>query len=628
MSLANIDEWLQDFLDIQVDIMNANVDDLEATVNFIRDSYIVQSNDDLQSLVENFVLAAKCRTVKIPIIASLLNGVRESLGERGDILVHFAFKMLFPKRTSTFERSRLAFIRELYEVNFFTLEKIKQGFERLNRGVNDVRKDIVNESASNDIHMYLFGLAIYFGPVLEENAPEIWAEIMEALDWFKDKSTRDLKKLVTELENAKKNNWELWRQHFDKEFGQQTLRGAISRDDDELMGLILSRGSESVDQHLPDMILEPCDALQNGPTLIQTCAYYGAVKCFKYLLLHEVNLAQKDRVGRTVQQFAILGGSLQIVRLLEQQSLSLDQTIDNAIEMHQMEIFEWLDEQEPIEHVEPHLMTAVMCNNIAVLVHYKEKGVDLGRYAVRLLKQAYVQGYKETIFCLLHEVLVNELPFYVIDVDECLRVGAGEARLDCIKALVENFENDPNTASDGWPALHTAARDGRLGLVKYLTTIPDIDINYSTSSAGTALHQAAKKGRVKILQHLLSCPGINVNAVDSRFRTPLHIAAEWKQFEIAKILLNTPGIDIYAEDGVSFTFIMEPCFLTPLLSSRHLTSSILCSMTLLSTSIISVIMVFLLHLYDPSSHGASHRKPRSCYETAAPGRCRSYYAYV
>ena len=205
MSLANIDEWLQDFLDIQVDIMNANVDDLEATVNFIRDSYIVQSNDDLQSLVENFVLAAKCRTVKIPIIASLLNGVRESLGERGDILVHFAFKMLFPKRKSTFERSRLAFIRELYEVNFFTLEKIKQGFERLNRGVNDVRKDIVNESASNDIHMYLFGLAIYFGPVLEENAPDIWAEIMEALDWFKDKSTRDLKKLVTELENAKKN---------------------------------------------------------------------------------------------------------------------------------------------------------------------------------------------------------------------------------------------------------------------------------------------------------------------------------------------------------------------------------------------------------------------------------------
>ena len=61
-----------------MDIRYANAYDLQATVNSIRDSYIVKTNDDLQSLVENFVLAAKCRTVKIPIIASLLNGVRES----------------------------------------------------------------------------------------------------------------------------------------------------------------------------------------------------------------------------------------------------------------------------------------------------------------------------------------------------------------------------------------------------------------------------------------------------------------------------------------------------------------------------------------------------------------------
>ena len=149
------------------------------------------------------------------------------------MLVHFAFKRLFLKRNVlTFERPLLALIRELCDVKFFTLEKIKQGFERLNRGVSNARKDIVNESPSNDIHMSLFGPAVYFGLVLEENASDIWAEIMEALDWFKDKSSWDLKKLASELANAKKNDLELLRRHFDTKILLNTPGIDIYAEDD------------------------------------------------------------------------------------------------------------------------------------------------------------------------------------------------------------------------------------------------------------------------------------------------------------------------------------------------------------------------------------------------------------
>ena len=567
MSLADAASWLDEFIDIQTAIMNITEEDIETTTWLIRDSYITKSDGDLKSLVQNVLLAVERRPGQINILAKLLTSVQQLETDYSEKIAAFTFKLLFPKfSVLTVERSRLAFIRELYETGFFNIDKIKSGFNRLHQGACAVLKDI-SESSYNDIHLYFFELAIFFGPILETKAPELWQEILTTLNMFEGKSTRALRKIVSEFESVKADNWKLWKEHFDPNLKQQTIHHAIETDNVELFAVLLGRSQTDLEQTLPDTIIEPCDELKNGPTLAHVCACYGAVNCFKHLQLQGVDLKKTDDIGTSPSKFAMFGGSLEIVRIIQQLGVAMDDAIDYAIELHRMEMLQWLDEQQPNrteKKVSNSLMVAVMHNNISALAYFKETGVDLGKFAIDLLKKAYDREYKEVIFFLLHEVMSNEIPFYAMDVNQCLRASVVEAGIDCIRVLIENFEYDPNTAPDGWPALHKAARNGRLEAVKYLTSVPYIDINYSSVSAGTALHQAAMKGREKVVKHLLSCPGIDVNAVDSRFRTPLHVAAECEELEIAKLLLAHPGVDPFAEDSVSFTFIMEQRFLTPL----------------------------------------------------------------
>lgn len=75
-------------------------------------------------------------------------------------------------------------------------------------------------------------------------------------------------------------------------------------------------------------------------SLISYCAFRGAVKCFKYLLM---NNAKMDEF---IISNAIKSGSTEIIRLLEQKGYKV--TIDNiecAIQFHQIEIYDWLQEQ-------------------------------------------------------------------------------------------------------------------------------------------------------------------------------------------------------------------------------------------------------------------------------------------
>jgi hypothetical protein len=39
-------------------------------------------------------------------------------------------------------------------------------------------------SAENEVHLYLYELEIYFGPLLERELPSLWAEVQESLQWF------------------------------------------------------------------------------------------------------------------------------------------------------------------------------------------------------------------------------------------------------------------------------------------------------------------------------------------------------------------------------------------------------------------------------------------------------------
>jgi ankyrin repeat protein len=125
------------------------------------------------------------------------------------------------------------------------------------------------------------------------------------------------------------------------------------------------------------------------------------------------------------------------------------------------------------------------------------------------------------------------------------------ARGESVPTMRFFFEHTPadvNWVVDGWRPIQIAARNGSLGLVKYLASLPGVNLNEPTEQGGLALHQAAAGGHADVVAFLLTLDGIDINARDTKGNTALHWAARWSQLDITRILLDCPGIDTAATD--------------------------------------------------------------------------------
>ena len=82
--------------------------------------------------------------------------------------------------------------------------------------------------------------------------------------------------------------------------------------------------------------------LRNRPPLISVAAFFGAVKIFRYLIMQGVDLGDLDSLGTSVVTFAVAGGNMNILQLLDEHGVSFDGALFTAAEAGNYEVFMWL----------------------------------------------------------------------------------------------------------------------------------------------------------------------------------------------------------------------------------------------------------------------------------------------
>ncbi|XP_006366327.1 ankyrin repeat-containing protein At5g02620-like [Solanum tuberosum] len=120
---------------------------------------------------------------------------------------------------------------------------------------------------------------------------------------------------------------------------------------------------------------------------------------------------------------------------------------------------------------------------------------------------------------------------------DALHIAAKQGDLDMVKVLMEAHPELSMTVDiSNTTALHTAANQGHIEVVNYLLEAESSLATIAKSNGKTALHSAARNGHLQVVKALLNKePGI-ATRMDKKGQTALHMAVKGQNLEVVEEL--------------------------------------------------------------------------------------------
>ncbi|OHT04803.1 hypothetical protein TRFO_27663 [Tritrichomonas foetus] len=183
-----------------------------------------------------------------------------------------------------------------------------------------------------------------------------------------------------------------------KEISEQSILGFLIEDNVTSLQEEVSNGLD-VNQQFFWILGDLPDILTNSPPLISVAAFHRAVNCFNYLTKEGADIHKLDEMETPISNFAVAGGNMEIIQILDQHGVDFSKTLKIAAEYGHFEIFIWifqnkgLDLQERDQYNRTFLHIAAAGGNTQLVKFLIEKGLDVNG----------IDGVFIIIFKLFHE---------------------------------------------------------------------------------------------------------------------------------------------------------------------------------------------------------------------------------
>lgn len=213
----------------------------------------------------------------------------------------------------------------------------------------------------------------------------------------------DISQYISKIHIFSANNWKIHHQETTKGLHLSKIAICLINDDVETLQTFAS-GDFNLNQTIPPYIFQRSPLLNHYPTLIQYSAFHGSLNCFKYLLTNGALLDLKDADGMNLIQYAIMGGNIEIIRIIEQNNCSFNGAGQMAALYHHHKIFDWISLTKDINYTEPTgrigsiLSQCIFSNNIRIFLLCYEKGFDPNSeiYVYLLLFLVFISFFRNT----------------------------------------------------------------------------------------------------------------------------------------------------------------------------------------------------------------------------------------
>ena len=144
---------------------------------------------------------------------------------------------------------------------------------------------------------------------------------------------------ASKIKNDK--NYVNWISLFLEGENPDSIAALLRKDDIETFQWLVNSKFHSLEEFMEKhgkirrSIYERKSVVNKNLTLIEYAAFYGSVKCFKYLLMNECKL---DMAAK----YAVAGSNSEIIHICQQHKATFDGSLLLSIRYHRWEITEWL----------------------------------------------------------------------------------------------------------------------------------------------------------------------------------------------------------------------------------------------------------------------------------------------
>ena len=371
-------------------------------------------------------------------------------------------------------------------------------------------------------HALLFSA---FAPEISIADPEFALELKEVLD---QECISGLKVALcnfnSQFESFAANDWTLYHECMKSGGLPGSIVLALKTDDIEHFQEIANFPNFDMNGTIDPSVFEPCQFLQQNPTLIQYAAFHESVKIFKFLLLNGAQLNKTDTSQSTLPHFVVAGGNSELIRLIEQRKCDFVGTLHIATRFFRNDIFEWLH-----------------------FYYFHDLAEIHNRFGSILHEAAASNNVHHILYCFDNCIDVN---IRAIDKSTPLHHAVKNRMFDAIHLLLATEGIDLNARDmNGMTALHTAALFEEPELTEEILKADSVDVNITNNWGMTPLHVAAQDGNSLIVKALISRKDADINCKDENSMTPLHYAAQDGEYETVKVLLENPLIDVHCQDS-------------------------------------------------------------------------------
>lgn len=257
------------------------------------------SREGVKKLAEEIVITTRIRRNSIPIMTALTKKLltNNHFSELRDFLL-----------TRIFIESTYLFLLSLLNDGVFTKKEISE-------------KIISNKR---------YDFALFFSKEID---------IPDKNGWHLPIKFRSIQE---NIENLKENNWFLFDQLRNLGWENDSIGAIIKLDDVDALTELSSRHNFFIGGFVEASPFEPMN-VPRVTTYISLAAFFGSVKCFKFLLLSGAKLTEN------VMNCAVAGGCFEIVRIISQHNIKGG--IEAAIEFRRNDMINWIRKSQTISDI-------------------------------------------------------------------------------------------------------------------------------------------------------------------------------------------------------------------------------------------------------------------------------------